>query len=156
MTHEIAASRPVYLSTNSINYHVTPASLGVGGSFAGGQDRPGTPEATASRKVAAGLSAAPGRAEQAGDLGYGRVARFDVAHGRARGFVPGLGHDQLERDLLAAEVDRRGVAKLVQFQAVAGGETGLRAATNSGPLVREVPSGRRSSRGSRCAVRVSQ
>jgi len=111
----------------------------------------------ASRKVAAGLSAAPGRAEQAGDLGYGRGAGLDVAHGRARGFVPGLGHDQLERDLLAAEVGRRGVAKLVQFQAVAGGggETGLRAARNSGPLVREVPSGRRS-RGSRCAVRVSQ
>ncbi len=39
--------------------------------------------------------------------------------------------------------------KLVQFQAVAGGggETGLRAARNSGPLVREVPSGGRSSRG---------
>ena len=124
-----------------------------------GQGRPGAPAATAGRKVVRpGSVAAPGRAEQAGDLGDGRIAGFDVAHGGARGLVPGLGHDQLERDLLAAEVGRRGVAKLVQFQAVAGGggETGLRAARNSGPLVREVPSGRSSSRGSRCAVWVSQ
>ena len=28
--------------------------------------------------------------------------------------MPGLGHDQLERDLLAAEVGRRGVAELAQ------------------------------------------
>jgi hypothetical protein len=47
--------------------------------------------------------AAPGRTEQAGDLGYRRVAGFDVAHGGARGFVSGLGHDQLERGLLVAE-----------------------------------------------------
>jgi len=33
--------------------------------------------------------------------------------------VPGFGHDQLERDLLVAEVGRRGVAELVQSQAVA-------------------------------------
>jgi hypothetical protein len=31
--------------------------------------------------------AAPGRTEQAGDLGYRRVAVYDVAHGSARGFV---------------------------------------------------------------------
>jgi hypothetical protein len=29
MTHEIAASRPVYLNTNSLNYHVTPVSFRV-------------------------------------------------------------------------------------------------------------------------------
>ncbi len=39
MRYEIAASRPVYLSTDSINYHVTPASFRVGGCFAGGQDK---------------------------------------------------------------------------------------------------------------------
>jgi hypothetical protein len=61
--------------------------------------------------------AAPGWAEQAGDLGYGRIAGFDVAHCGAREPVswPGVGHDQLERDLLVAEVGRRGVAELVEF-----------------------------------------
>ena len=29
MTHEIASSPPVYLSTNSLNYHVTPVSFRV-------------------------------------------------------------------------------------------------------------------------------
>ena len=72
--------------------------------------RPGAPTATASRKVARpGSVAAPGRAEQASDLCDGRVAGLDVAHGGARGLVPGLGHDQLERNLLVAEVGRRGV-----------------------------------------------
>ena len=99
-----------------------------------GQGRPGAPAATASRKVVRpGSVAAPGRAEQAGDLRYGRVAGFDVAHGGARGLVPGLGHDQLERDLLVAEVGRRGVPELVQFQAVAGGGGG------GGVLNRGVP-----------------
>jgi hypothetical protein len=81
---------------------------------AAGVRRPRTPEVTASRKVAADSVAAPGRAEQAGDLGYARVAGSDVAHGGARGLVPGLGHDQLERDLLVAEVGRRGVGYRVQ------------------------------------------
>ena len=43
MTHEIASSRPVYLSTYRLNYHLTPVSFRVGGCFAGGtcgvQDR---------------------------------------------------------------------------------------------------------------------
>jgi hypothetical protein len=55
------------------------------------------------------LSGAPGRAEQAGDLGDCRVPGFDVAHGGAGGLVPGLGHNQLQRDLLIADVSRRGV-----------------------------------------------
>lgn len=52
--------------------------------------------------------AAPGRTEQAGDLGYRRVAGFDAAWRYAE-IVLGLGHDQLERDL----VGRRGVAELM-------------------------------------------
>ena len=46
------------------------------------------------RKGPPGSVAAPGRAEQAGDLCDGRVAGLDVAHGGARGLVPGLGHDR--------------------------------------------------------------
>jgi hypothetical protein len=42
-----------------------------------------------------GSVGAPRRAEQAGDLGYRGVTGLDVAHGGARGLVPGLGHDQL-------------------------------------------------------------
>ena len=147
---------------------------------------PGTPGAIGWRP---GSVAAPGRAEQAGDLGDGLVAGLDVAHDGARGLVPGLGHDQLQRDLLVTEVGRCGVTELVELQAAAGGGggvfleqdpgavvaqaapagvradvtgagrragAGLRLARNSGPLVRLVPSGRRSSRGSRCAVPVSQ
>jgi hypothetical protein len=34
----------------------------------------------------------------AGDLGDGFAAGFDVAHGGAEVLVPGLGHDELERD----------------------------------------------------------
>jgi hypothetical protein len=60
---------------------------------------------------------APGRAKQAGDLGDGLVAGLDVAHDGARGLVPRLGHDQLQRDLLIAEVGRGGVAELVKVQA---------------------------------------
>jgi hypothetical protein len=84
--------------------------------------------------------------------------------------VPGLGHDELERDFGVAEVVGA-VPELVEFQAgivvqqdaaaviaeagpagvradVAGrwpaGRDGLRSDRNSGPLVREVPPGRRS------------
>jgi hypothetical protein len=73
---------------------------------------PGTPGATGWRP---GSVSAPGRSEQAGGL----VAGLDVAHDGARGLVPGLGHDQLQRDLLVAEVGRGGVTKLVEVQ-VAG------------------------------------
>ena len=38
---------------------------------------------------------AAGRAEEAGDLGDGFAAGFDVAHGGAGVLVPGLGHDVL-------------------------------------------------------------
>ena len=46
---------------------------------------------------------AAGRAEEAGDLGDGFAAGFDVAHGGAGVLVPGLGHDELERDFGVAE-----------------------------------------------------
>jgi len=98
--------------------------------------------------------AAPGRAEQAGDLGDGRVAGFDVAHGGARGFVPGLGHDQLERDLLVAEVGRRGVPELVQFQAAAGGGGGVLLEQDPCPVIAQAgPAGVRADvagRGAAC------
>src|SRR6202021_322816 len=71
-------------------------------------------------RAALGSVAASGRAEQAGDLGDSLVAGLDVAHDGARGLVPGLGHDQLQRDLLVAEVGRGGVAELVEVQAVDG------------------------------------
>ena len=67
--------------------------------------------------AALGSVAAPGRAEQAGDLGDSLVAGLDVAHDGARGLVPGLGHDQLQRDLLVAEVGRGGVTELMEVQA---------------------------------------
>ena len=51
--------------------------------------------------------AAPGRAGQGG----------------ARGLVPGLGHDQLERNLLVAEVGRRGVPGTPWNQAVEVGNS---------------------------------
>ena len=82
---------------------------------------PGTPGTIGWRP---GSVTAPGRAEQAGDLGDGRIAGFDVAHGGARGLVPGLGHDQLKRDLLVAEVGRCGVTELVELQA-AGCRSGV-------------------------------
>src|SRR5450755_2891122 len=72
-----------------------------------------------------GSVAAPGRGEQAGDLCHGRVAGPDVTHDGARGLVAGLGHDQLERDLLVAEVGGRRVAELVQLQAVAAAGGGV-------------------------------
>src|ERR1035441_6086974 len=75
---------------------------------------PGTPGATCRQP---GSVSAPGRSEQAGDLGDGLVAGLDVAHDGARGLVPGLGHDQLQRDLLVAEVGRGGVTELVEVQA---------------------------------------
>jgi len=88
--------------------------------------------------------AALGRAEQAGDLGYGRVAGLDVAHGGARGLVPRLGHDQLERDLLVAEVGRCGVAQLVQFQAAAGSGGGVLLEQDPCPVITEArPAGMR-------------
>jgi hypothetical protein len=58
-----------------------------------------------------------GRVQQLGDLGDSGGARVDVAHRGARRSVPGLGHDQLQRDLFLAEVRRGGVAQLVQSPA---------------------------------------
>jgi len=54
------------------------------------------------------------RFEQAGDLSDGFGARANVPHHGARVAVPGLGHDQLQRDALLAEMGGRGVAQLVQ------------------------------------------
>ena len=56
---------------------------------------------------------AAGRAEDAGHFAAG----FDVAHGGAGVLVPGLGHDELERDLGVAEVGRGAVPELVELQA---------------------------------------
>ena len=50
------------------------------------------------------LSACGEMAEDASDLGDGFAAGFDVAHGGAEVLVPGLGHDELERDSGVAEV----------------------------------------------------
>jgi len=59
--------------------------------------------------------ATSGRIEQSSDLGDGCGAGVDVAHGGAWRLVAGLGHDQLEGDLLVAEVGRCGVAELVKL-----------------------------------------
>jgi len=50
---------------------------------------------------------AAGRAEDAGDPGDGFAAGFDVAHGGAGVLVPGLGHDELERDFGVASGNRQ-------------------------------------------------
>ena len=68
---------------------------------------------------------AAGWAEDAGDLGDGFAAGFDVAHGGAGVLVPGLGHDELERDF--------GVAEEIM-------------ATNNRPLPRNTVAKKRSSR----------
>ena len=47
-----------------------------------------------------------GRVEQLGDFGDGGGAGVDVAHHGSGRAVSGLGHDQLKRDLLLAEVCR--------------------------------------------------
>ena len=51
----------------------------------------------ATRRRNLGLAPAAGWAEDAGALGR-FAAGFDVAHGGAEVLVPGLGHDELERD----------------------------------------------------------
>ena len=66
----------------------------------------GLPKLRPAAPVAAGPSGCAGADEQAGDLGYRCAAGLDVAPGGARGLVPGPGHDQLERNLLVAGVDR--------------------------------------------------
>ena len=58
--------------------------------------------------------AASRRIEQSGDLGDGCGAGVDVPHRGPARLVAGLGHDQLQRDLLVAEVACCGVAQLVQ------------------------------------------
>ena len=55
---------------------------------------------------------------ETGELSY---RHWPLGCGIKPRLVPGLGHDQLERDLLVAEVGRRGVPQLVQFQAAADG-----------------------------------
>ena len=68
-------------------------------------------------------SASPAwRFEQGGDLSDGFGTWADVPHRGARVAVPGLGHDQLQRDALLAEVSRRGVAQLVQLPPGVPGE----------------------------------
>jgi hypothetical protein len=64
-------------------------------------------EAVTGRKVGRSCSASSAwRFEQAGDLSDGFGAWADVPHRGARVPVPGLGHDQLQRDTLLAEVSR--------------------------------------------------
>jgi hypothetical protein len=60
---------------------------------------------------------APGRSEQAGDLGDSLVTGLDVSHDSARGLMARLGHHRLQRDLLVAEVGCSGVTELVEVQA---------------------------------------
>ena len=100
---------------------------------------PGTPGAIGWRPGSVG---APGRSEQAGDRGDGLVAGLDVAHDGARGLVPGLGHDQLQRDLLVAEVGRGGVTELVEVQAAAGGGGGVLLEQDPGAVVAQAGPGR--------------
>lgn len=64
-----------------------------------------------------GCGGVAGWREDAGDPGDGFAAGAGVAHGRAGVAVAGLGHDELERDLLLAEVGGGGVAELVGVQA---------------------------------------
>src|SRR5580698_10146571 len=61
------------------------------------------------------LASSAWRFEQGGDLGDGFGAWADVSHRAARVAVPGLGHDQLQRDALFAEVGGCRVAELVQL-----------------------------------------
>jgi hypothetical protein len=62
------------------------------------------------------------RFEQGGDFSDGFGTGANVPHRGARVAVPGLGHDQLQRDTLLAEVSRCGVAKLVQLPPGVPGE----------------------------------
>ena len=89
----------------------------------------------ASRIAALWSVSPPWRAEQAGDLGHGCVAWPDVAHDGARGPVPGLGHDQLEGDLLVAEMGGCGVPELVQVQPPAAGGGGVLLEQDPGAVI---------------------
>ena len=72
-------------------------------------------ETVTGRKVGRYCSASSAwRFEQAGDFSDGFGTWADVPHRGTRVAVPGLGHDQLQRDALLAEVGGRGVAQLVQ------------------------------------------
>ena len=62
------------------------------------------------------LVPAAGWAEDAGDPGDCSAAGFD-AHGGAGVLVPGLGHDELERDFGVAEAGRGAVPELAELQA---------------------------------------
>ena len=75
------------------------------------------------------------RFEQGGDLSDGFGAWADVSHRGARVAVPGLGHDQLQRDALLAEMGGRGVAKLVQLPpGVPGEQDPGRGRSRAGPV----------------------
>jgi hypothetical protein len=65
------------------------------------------------------LAASAGAGESLGGLVHRGKAGFDVALDAAQGLVPGLGHDDVGGDVGLAEVGGRGVAELVQLQAVA-------------------------------------
>jgi hypothetical protein len=80
-------------------------------------------EAVPGREVGGCCSASPAWGfGQGGDLSDGFGAWADVPHRGARVAVPGLGHDQLQRDALFAEVGGRGVAQLVQLPPGVPGE----------------------------------
>jgi hypothetical protein len=80
-------------------------------------------ETVTGRKVGRYCSASSAwRFEQGGDLSDGFGAWADVPHRGARVAVPGLGHDQLQRDTLLAEMGGRGVAQLVQLPPGVPGE----------------------------------
>jgi hypothetical protein len=80
-------------------------------------------EAVTGRKVGRYCSASSAwRFEQAGNFSDGFGTWADGPHRGARVAVPGLGHDQLQRDTLFAEMGGRGVAQLVQLPAGVPGE----------------------------------
>src|SRR5215470_15066126 len=76
----------------------------------------GCQELAAGRKAGGWcLASSAWRFEQSGDLGNGFGTWADVPHRGARVAVPGLGHDQLQRDTLLAEMGGCRVAQLVQL-----------------------------------------
>ena len=114
-------------------------------------DTPETTSATgrgpgpASRMAALWSVNPPWRAEQAGDLGHGCAAWPDVAHDGARGPVPGFGRDQLEGDLLVAEIGGCEVPELVQVQPPAAGGGGVLLEQDPGAVIAQAsPAGVRS------------
>ena len=94
---------------------------------------------------------ARGRVEEFGDLGDSLAAGFDVAHGGAGRLVPGLGHDELQRDFLVAEMSGGAVAELVEFPGVGAVGDGVVAEKDAAPVVAEPgPAGVRADVAGRC------